>query len=204
MSIDWLKDEADYFNKIKEDCNVIFDIGASYSPYVDFEKEVHYFDPQPSVIELLKDTPKINTKSVYNCFGLSDEAVVLPFWQPGDFVYEGHTKLGDFEIRVGADYMRENNLTSIDFLKIDVEGYEFKVLKGFGDYLHNVKYIQFEYGGVWRDMGTNLLEVVTYLNQFGFSDYSRIDDPKIITDFTDHWELCNITCVNKKLLDEKH
>jgi hypothetical protein len=106
MSIDWLKDESDYFNKIKEDCDVIFDIGSSYSPYVDFEKEVHYFDPQPSVIELLKETPKINTKSVYNCFG--------------------------------------------------------------------------------------------------FRDYSRIDDPRIITDFTDHWQLCNITCVNKKLLDEKH
>jgi len=61
----WLIDEANYFNTIKDNCNIIFDIGASYSPYVEYPQEVHYFDPQPSVIENLKQLPNNNIKSFF-------------------------------------------------------------------------------------------------------------------------------------------
>lgn len=196
----WLKDEVDYFNTIKHNCKTIFDVGASYSPYVEFEQEVHYFDPQPSVIENLKTLDNINNKSFFNNFGLNDVEVTLPFYQYGDFVTETDIKLGDFPLRTGFNYMLENNLTYIDFLKIDVEGFELKVLKGFGDYLNNIKHIQFEYGTGLRDAGSNLLEVVTYLKQFGFDDFSIMNSGVIITDFNDNWNLCNITCINKKLI----
>jgi len=196
----WLIDEANYFNTIKDNCNIIFDIGASYSPYVEYPQEVHYFDPQPSVIENLKQLPNNNIKSFFNEFGLSDEEAILPFYRYGDFVTVTEYKMGDFKLKVGKDYMVENNLTKIDFLKIDVEGFELKVLKGFGEYLNNVKYIQFEYGTGLRDAGSNLSEVVTYLKSFGFDNFSIINSGVILTDYTDNWQLCNIACINKKLV----
>ena len=196
----WLEDEANYFNTIKDNCKVIFDVGACWSPYVEYPHEVHYFDPIPGHIQYLKSLTNSNIKSFFNEFGLSDEEAVLPFWHGGDFTTQTDIKTGDFRVRCGADYMLENNLTHIDFLKIDVEGFEFKVLKGFGEYLADIKYVQFEYGTGLRDAGSNLKQVTDYLRSFGFEDFSIINSGQIITDFGDHWQLCNIGCVNKKLV----
>lgn len=46
----------------------------------------------------------------------------------------------------GADHMRRNGIGSVDFLKIDVEGMELEVIRGFGDRIRDVKAVQFEYG----------------------------------------------------------
>ena len=45
------------------------------------------------------------------------------------------------------------NIDGFDFMKIDVEGFAFQVLDGFGDKLKNTKYIQveLEYNTVWKD-----------------------------------------------------
>lgn len=43
------------------------------------------------------------------------------------------------------DYMREKEIRKIDFLKIDTEGYELKVLEGFGDEIKKVSIIMFEH-----------------------------------------------------------
>jgi len=48
----------------------------------------------------------------------------------------------------GDDYVRQAGIDRIDFLKIDVEGSEYKVLKGFANALErdSIQCIQFEYG----------------------------------------------------------
>ena len=44
-----------------------------------------------------------------------------------------------------SDYMKENKILKVDFLKIDTEGYEFNVLLGLGEYLQNVSLVMFEH-----------------------------------------------------------
>ncbi len=44
-----------------------------------------------------------------------------------------------------SDYLKQNKILKIDFLKIDTEGYEFNVLVGMGEYLQNVNLIMFEH-----------------------------------------------------------
>ena len=43
------------------------------------------------------------------------------------------------------NFFDENKLKNVDYLKIDTEGYEFFVLKGFNKYIKNVKVIHFEH-----------------------------------------------------------
>lgn len=50
------------------------------------------------------------------------------------------------EVTTGLNYMKSRNLDGIDLLKIDVEGMDLKVLKGFGERLRDIRAIQFEYG----------------------------------------------------------
>ena len=55
------------------------------------------------------------------------------------------------EIKKGCEYMKQNNINNIDFLKVDTEGYDFEVMKGFEEYIKNVQIIQFEYGDTSLD-----------------------------------------------------
>lgn len=102
-------------------------------------------------------------------------------------------------IKKGYDYVIHNNIEKIDFLKIDTEGYELQVLKGFGDFLQNVTIIQFEYGGTFLDNNIKLIDVIKYLEQQGFHKFSYLTNNGTphLTDFNDHYQYCNIVCVNK-------
>ena len=49
-------------------------------------------------------------------------------------------------VTTGAAYMQEHGIERIDMLKIDVEGMDLQVIKGYGDRLSQIRVIQFEYG----------------------------------------------------------
>ena len=95
-------------------------------------------------------------------------------------------------------YIEDNNIDSIDFVKIDTEGYEFEVIKGFSHHLKNVNIIQFEYGGTFLDNNVKLAEVIAYLKDYGFRRFSYLTKTGLhaIEDMTDHYQYCNIVCFN--------
>lgn len=65
----------------------------------------------------------------------------------------------------------EFNLSTIDYLKIDVEGAEYKVLQGAKNLLEkkNILFIQFEYGLVDADIPS--VEIIeNYLQQYGYKE----------------------------------
>jgi FkbM family methyltransferase len=67
-------------------------------------------------------------------------------------------------------YIRENNISHINLLKIDVEGVELRVLEGLGEFLTPdfVDFIQFEYGGTNLDSKTSLYDFYILLESKGF------------------------------------
>ncbi len=67
-------------------------------------------------------------------------------------------------------YCREHGVRHIDFLKIDVEGAELDVLRGCGRLLSHARidFLQFEYGGTYRDSGARLRDVFEYLRASGY------------------------------------
>lgn len=66
--------------------------------------------------------------------------------------------------------MKELGLERIDFLKIDVEGYDFHVLRGASNLIkeHRVGIIQFEYNEPWVLAGSTLFEAYQFLEAFGY------------------------------------
>jgi len=65
----------------------------------------------------------------------------------------------------------EFNVSIIDYLKLDVEGAEYKILQGAKNLLEqkNILFIQFEYGLVDDDIPT-LDDIENYLSQFGYKE----------------------------------
>jgi FkbM family methyltransferase len=193
---------------IKDNIRVIFDVGCrSDTEFIYFNGEVHYFDPVDDNIEELKKQPNLNNSSYFNNFGLGEENNQIYYYPKYESFYDriNSCNVSDdankllLYIKKGKDYIINNNIQNIDFLKIDTEGYELHVLQGFEDSLENVKIIQFEYGGTFLDNNKKLIDVIDYLKQKGFYKFSYLTNygTEIITDFTDHYQYCNIVCINK-------
>lgn len=200
--------EYKFFVDIKDKINCIFDVGCrSDSEFIYFTGEVHYFDPVNEFIEELKQNKNLNKTSYFNNFGLGEDNKQTYYYPKYQSFYDriNSCSFSDdankilLEIKKGKDYITNNNIKNIDFLKIDTEGYELNVLQGFEDCLENVKIIQFEYGGTFLDNNKKLIDVINYLEGKGFYKFSYLTSygTEIITDFTDHYQYCNIVCINK-------
>lgn len=200
--------EFAFYEKIKGNLKVIFDVGSSnQTEFLDFPGEVHYFDPLPQYLARIPLDSIKNSKFFLNGFGLSDKNEHLYYYPHFASFFDRIKSCGKsddankimLEVKKSKDYLVEKNIQQIDFLKIDTEGYEFKVLKGFEEMLRCVKIIQFEYGGTFIDNETKLIEVIDYLKSMGFCRFSLLTDsgPVEMTDYSDNYEYCNIVCVNE-------
>jgi FkbM family methyltransferase len=197
------KFEEEYFNSIKQNCKTIFDVGAGrFSIFYDVKGiDVHYFEPHLESFEKLKTIGVKNKNYYFNNFGLSDKGEKVSIYAEGSLYNRNMSNvvIATCDVKSGLEYCNEKNITHIDFLKIDVEGMETKVLLGFGDILKNIRYIQFEYGIGLRDAGSNLKEIMDLLGSYGFNEFYKNGQEKLHSS-DDFWEWCNINTENSNLI----
>ena len=77
-----------------------------------------------------------------------------------------------------SDFIDSNNIKKIDILKIDTEGYEFRVVKGLNEKIKFVDYIYFEHH--YDDMikkGYTFSMIHNYLKQNGFKKVFKLKMP---------------------------
>jgi len=201
--------ELQFFNNIRTKINSIFDVGSNIdSPYIDFHGEVHYFEPLPLIHELVIKSNK-NKKAIFNNFGLSDisDKNREVIWETGGNLPGGaEEKLHPvgctptMSTMTGEDYMVKNHISEVDFLKIDVEGHELHIIRGFNEFLNSIKIVQFEYGRTTFICGTRMIDIISHLRKFGFKDFSYISPLGLIplNSTEDHFNFCNIVCFKRK------
>jgi FkbM family methyltransferase len=153
--------------------DTVFDVGANtggwairvqrYFP----EASIHTFEISEKTFQILqRDLP--GPAFHHNCFGLAEAAGERNYLDYGDSSHVNtliersrfHDQALDRREKTsfmenGDGYCHKNGIDRIDFLKIDVEGAEHLVLKGFGGMLHagKIRVVQFEYGYVNGDAG---------------------------------------------------
>lgn len=158
--------EMNVLNALKEQhLQCFFDVGANTGEWSKLvsglfpSSRIHAFEVVPSTYEQLKEATRDNPNIVVNNFGLSDEAAAITL-NIGEhssaataFKLEGMTYHDNYythevvgNVKTGADYVREQDIERIDFLKVDVEGMDLRVIKGFGENIKLARIIQFEYG----------------------------------------------------------
>lgn len=62
---------------------------------------------------------------------------------------------------------------TLDIVKLDIEGHELDALRGFGECIHNIRVIQFEFGGANIDSRTFFQDFYYFFENYGF-DLFRI------------------------------
>jgi len=143
------KSELVFFKKVLNKINnpIVLDIGANIGHHTlffsKFSSKVYSFEPYDYVRKSLHDKIAFNeiTNVIINNFGLSNTNDLLKFYAPtetntgtGSFVKEHATDNNKFfellNVKIGDEYFSKLNLEKIDFIKIDVEGFESNVLSG--------------------------------------------------------------------------
>ena len=170
--------EQYFFNKIKNKCNIIFDVGLAKELYY-FEQKLdaifHCFEPSQEFIDAIKDKFSGKENIIINQLALGNEIGELTYYKDtGSMMPRTHhiqsSMSNDNIIKVPIDtldnYCEKRNITHIDFLKIDVEGFELEVLKGSQKMLDNIDYIQFEYGGTYLDKNIKLKDIFDFLKNW--------------------------------------
>lgn len=185
------KAELELFKQL-QDLKVIFDVGARTDvEYLELwpEAQHHLFEPNPEFFKELEvkvnDKPNVHANNI----GLGDREELKGYhglFQ--SFVGSGKCPEGmntdlKLPIQTLTKYATDKGITSIDFLKVDTEGHDLKVLLGAYNFRHNIKYIQYEH---WGDVNNKL---IMGLLQDDFEMYNV--------------GYRNMFCMNKELVSEE-
>lgn len=181
----------DYFSKhLLSDNNpiVVFDVGANVGRYGQaivsrFGKRVklYCFEPSKKTFELLVHNLSTNDNVELFNFGFGDKEECVTLYSDVEgsglgSIYE--RRLIHFnismsyreEIRLSTleNFCMETDLKHINFLKLDVEGNEFKALNGAKNLIvtNSIDFIQFEFGGCNIDSRTYFQDFFYLLNQY--------------------------------------
>jgi FkbM family methyltransferase len=142
--------------------NTIFDVGANEGEWTKMvstrqgEVDIHCFEPMPEVFKILLENTK-DLDIMPNPFGLSEVCEIRDMLfdhknnrltTPCLELMREEPEIRQLIMLDGQSYCSSRKIDTIDFLKLDTEGHEYKILKGFGDVLNQQKIciIQFEYG----------------------------------------------------------
>ncbi len=163
----------------------VFDVGAHHGNYaseilsrIDSKVNLFCFEPSKQNFEYLKKRlGGIDNVKLLN-FGFSnkEENATLYCFAEGTTVSslynrnkgEDLIKTDEINLKILDDFCRDEGIESIDFLKIDVEGHELKVLYGGQNLIQSnlIEFIQFEFGSPNVESRTYFQDIFYYLNPY--------------------------------------
>jgi|GEM_PF-931157 len=141
-------------------------------------------------------------------YALSDQESTAEFkidpnsWNQGAFSIGGTqygTELQKVEIKIGDELPEIKALTRLDLIKIDVEGFEFKVMKGLERTLQKFKpRIIFEYDmKYWPANGQDIAECFNFLTSLGYKVYQVSPACSQLRTSATTIEDGNVFCINE-------
>ena len=149
------------------------------------DAEIHVFEPSRTNIDKLRKRFASDAKVVLQPYALSDRvsSAVLYADAPGSglgsltqrqLAHHGlefkHSETVE-AIRFEDYWKAQLGSRRIAFAKIDVEGHELTVLRGFGDAINHVDLVQFEFGGTCIDTRIFLRDFWYFFKEHDFEIY---------------------------------
>ena len=219
--------EAKIMEEKIETGNIVVDIGANIGLHtlnmariVGNTGQVFAFEPDPSNFEILKKNVKINNYKniILEQKAVGDKHGRATLYQSDNPInhrifpqIERATNQVQVELTNLDNYFDSDMIDKINFIKIDVEGMEFGVLKGMKNILKNNKKIKILFEFVPKDTieaGFIPIELLDYLTSNGFKLYCMDEKTKKLLYVSNNEEilrLCSTTnnTISRNLLCEK-
>ena len=175
---------------------IIFDVGGHYGETVElynklYEKSIiHTFEPNAEFYKKLKlfctNQTNENNKIFPHNIALGEKVEKKKYFEYSKTLYSGFYKLKktansndhvikktfDFKTQSGDNFCKLNNINSIDILKINVQGYEPNVIRGFKQKLNNNKIktiiVEFDYSHRY-EKNVSISDLESLLAPYGYT-----------------------------------
>lgn len=185
---------SNFINEFTKDINGIIHVGAHKGQevklYMKYNKKVILFEPQKKIFaELIKNVENLNNVKCYNfALGSKNEIKIMNKSQGNDglsssilapklhLVVQPNISFKDTE-EIEVKRFDSLGIDTLNFLTLDVQGFEFEVLKGFGEELKNVNFIFTEINTKYLYQNNALVsEIDKYLSKYNFIRiYTNVD-----------------------------
>ena len=150
------------FIKNLNNIEYIFEVGARYGDesiklsQVFPKSKIWSFECNPNTFKICENNLKTYTQIQFCNFGLGDKNEIKPFYS---FIVgnDGASSLlkridydqtqiftGNIQIKKLSDVVKEFNISYIDLLCMDVQGFELNILKGSEEFIKKIRYIIME------------------------------------------------------------
>jgi FkbM family methyltransferase len=184
------------------------DVGANVGDWTALWLQV---DPTPA-LGLLFDPSEVAAAALSTRFGAFSSLSILPFGvsdRRGEATFFEEPEAGERSSFVkgtsnqGRPKQRllttidaelsARDVTSLNFLKIDVEGYDLHVLRGAREYLARraIGFVQFEYNVEWALAGSTLAAALDLLSSYGYEVFLLRSDGLWRFDYPQYGEFFN-------------
>jgi len=162
------------------DSATIFDVGAHTGEWLQMfrkhskQAKVFCFEPSPDAYHTLHKTSDPHTTFVQSALGEQTGTAYLESNVLGDsqahLLNSPTDKTNSVPVTTVDMFCKKNNIQKIDLLKMDVEGYELKVLHGAREMLQKgaIRCIQFEFGSLSEERPSLKEFFETLGNQYVF------------------------------------
>jgi FkbM family methyltransferase len=206
---------------VKKKLETVLDIGAHHGIYTsklmqNYPKAKYYlFEPCYANVSFLKKKfrNKHNVK-IFN-FALSSKNKKVILYSPANTSLLASIVKRDWRhhkvyfkikekvlIKRFDSIYKKNYFNLIDYCKIDTEGHELEILKGFGKFIKKIKLIQFEFSDANIDSRVFFKDLYYFFKSKNFDIY-RISSsgPKIITNYKEtdeYFRVTNFIALNKQ------
>ena len=155
-----LMGEINFFKSIYKDCDVIVDVGARFDvDYVRISQgngiKYFLFEVNPKFFKKLAENLREfqGESIVKENIAIGEKEAVMKYYEDSESLLQSTTAIKESTKEISNikmvrldDYFKKLDIGKIDFLKTDIEEYDFFALLGAGDLLNDCKYIQFELG----------------------------------------------------------
>jgi len=186
--------EGDVFIDVGANIGYLSAIGAGF---VGKAGQVHSFEPVPCYFSQLKKMAKMNPgyKIVVNQCALGEKRGIAPIKVSGlkdigfnsmvPGLMENSSEVKEiFEVSVYRleDYIKEKAIDKVSLIKIDVEGWEFPVLKGLSNWFKSTKHLPHIIceikPGTYHLLGCTLTQLIEYMQTFNYKSYNLVNTRK--------------------------
>lgn len=164
---------------------VFVDVGANVGAYTDhFAKKgwhVVALEPSSALHERLDSRHSNNDNVFVLPVAAGESHGVLPWYEsdshPGIHslakFHQSHSYKGDVEVKPLSEILSDVNVLEVDALKIDAEGADVNVLRGFDPSKHSPKLVMCEYfdDRSLKHFGTTHHDAATYMSEYGYSTW---------------------------------
>jgi len=182
--------------------DIVFDVGANigdttlhFAKIIGDNAKVHSFEPDPINHNSIQKNISLNNfkNIILNKIGLGNvkgsfKIHTLDQKNKGmnRIVSDSEDVKNSREIQVTTinEYVKENNIQKLDLIKIDVEGYEFNVLKGSVEVLnrfHPKLFIELDDENL-KAQGSSAKKLVMFLLDIGYDIFQAETDEKITSE----------------------